>query len=68
MKNVLRFYQNILYIIFSHYSKHTCHKITKIFAPFMQKSKVLRYEINTSTLSTFIYALKISEGIEWADE
>ena len=34
----------------------------------MQKSKVLRYEINSSTLSTLIYALKISESIEWADE
>ena len=35
----------------------------------MQKAKVLRYEINTKTLiSTVIYALKISESIEWADE
>ena len=33
----------------------------------MQKAKVLRYEINTSTLSTIFYALKISESIEWAD-
>ena len=34
----------------------------------MQKSKSLRYEINSSTLSTIIYALEISEIIEWADE
>ena len=34
----------------------------------MQKCKVLRYEINSRTLSTIIYALTISEIIEWADE
>ena len=34
----------------------------------MQKPKVLRYEINTSTLSTIMYALKIKESIEWANE
>ena len=34
----------------------------------MQKAQVLRYEINTSTLSRIIYVLKISESIEWADD
>ena len=38
MKNILRFYHNILFITFSHYSKHYMYlsKNTSIFALFMQ--------------------------------
>ena len=68
MMNILRFYHNILFITLSHYSKHYFVSKYLDFALFMQKSKILRYEINSSTVSTISYALKISEINEWADE
>ena len=45
MKNILRFYHNILFITLSHYSKHYLSKKYLDFCSIMQKSKVLRYEI-----------------------
>ena len=68
MRNILRFYHNILFIIFCHYSRHYLSQKYLDFCSIYAKSKVLSYEINSSTLSTIIYALKISEGIERADE
>ena len=56
MKNLLRFYHNILFITFNHYSKHYLSKIYLDFALFMQKATVLRYEINSSTFSTIFNA------------
>ena len=50
MKIILLFYHNILFNTFSHVSKHYLSVKTYIFAPFMLKAKVSRYDTNQQSL------------------